>query len=148
MKNLIICFLIAFAMVAVVSPSLHAQKPPKLLRHVVLFSFKDSATPEDVKKVESAFAELPSKIKQIKAFEWGTNNSPEGLNQGLTHCFLLTFDSEKDRDDYLVHPDHKVFGGIVGPFIDKVTVVDYWADADKSKGKATSKDKARDKGNK
>jgi hypothetical protein len=96
------------------------------LRHVVLFKFKDTSTPADVKKVEQAFAGLSQKIKLIKAFEWGTNVSPENLSQGLTHCFLVTFSSEKDRDDYLVHPDHKAFVEVVGPHLDKVTVIDYW----------------------
>ncbi|WP_443092802.1 Dabb family protein [Chryseolinea sp. T2] len=105
----------------------HAQsKKGKVLRHVVLFAFKSTATPEDIKKVEQAFIALPGKIKTIKDFEWGTNSSPEGVNQGLTHCFFLTFSSDKDRDDYLVHPDHKAFGAIVGPVLEKVTVVDYW----------------------
>ena len=99
----------------------------KALRHVVLFKFKDSATADDVKKVEEAFAGLSKKIKLIKDFEWGTNNSPENLNQGLTHCFFVTFSSEKDRDAYLIHPDHKAFVEILGPHLDKVTVVDYWA---------------------
>ena len=100
----------------------------KVLRHVVLFKFKDAATPEDVKKVEDAFADLAKKLPLIKGYEWGKNNSPENLNQGLTHCFLLTFSSEKDRDAYLVHPDHKAFGKILGPHLDKVTVVDYWTE--------------------
>lgn len=100
----------------------------KVLRHVVLFKFKDSSTPADVKKVEDAFAALAVKLTQIKGYEWGKNNSPENLNQGLTHCFLLTFSSDKDRDDYLVHPDHKAFGKILGPHLDKVTVLDYWAE--------------------
>ena len=98
----------------------------KLLRHVVLFKFKDSSTPEDVKKIEEAFKQLPKKIKVIKDFEWGTNNSPEGLAQGFTHCFFVSFASEKDREVYLPHPDHKVFIDIAGPHIDKVLVVDYW----------------------
>lgn len=100
----------------------------KVLRHVVLFKFKDSSTPADVKKVEDAFAALAGKLPQIKGYEWGKNNSPENLNQGLTHCFLLTFSSEKDRDDYLVHPDHKAFGKTLGPHLDKVTVLDYWTE--------------------
>jgi hypothetical protein len=106
----------------------HAQSTDgsKALRHVVLFKFKDSSSKEDVRKVEEAFAALQQKIPQIKSYEWGTNNSPEKLNQGLTHCFILTFNSEKDRDDYLVHPDHKAFGKILGPHLDKVTVVDFW----------------------
>jgi len=99
----------------------------KALRHVVLFKFKDSAQPADIKHVEQAFAALSGKIKLIKDFEWGTNTSPENLNQGLTHCFFVTFSSDKDRDDYLVHPDHKAFVEILLPHLDKATVVDYWA---------------------
>jgi hypothetical protein len=33
----------------------------------------------------------------------------------------------KDREIYLPHPDHKAFVEIAGPHIDKVLVLDYWA---------------------
>lgn len=98
----------------------------KLLRHVVLFSFKEGSTPEQIKAIEDAFIALPKKIKQIKTLEWGTNNSPENLNQGFTHCFFVTFASEEDRAIYLPHPDHKAFGAILKPVLDKVLVIDYW----------------------
>jgi hypothetical protein len=100
--------------------------PDSVLRHVVLFGFKATSKPEEVQAVIDAFIALPSQISEIKGFEWGTNSSPEGLNQGLTHAFTLTFHSNADRDAYLPHPAHKTFGGIVGPHLDKVTVVDYW----------------------
>ncbi|MDO6519775.1 Stress responsive A/B Barrel Domain [Zobellia uliginosa] len=106
--------------------SISMQKD-SLLRHVVLFKFKPETTKEDIKKVEEAFTALPSKIPQIVGYEWGLNNSPEGLNQGFTHCFFLTFNSEEDRAIYLPHPDHKAFGDILGPHLDDVLVVDYWA---------------------
>ncbi|MEC7265474.1 MAG: Dabb family protein [Bacteroidota bacterium] len=102
------------------------EKPTSQLRHVVLFQFKDTSTAEDVAAVEAAFEELPFKISEIKGFEWGLNNSPENLNKGLTHCFFLTFDSEKDRDTYLTHPAHVAFGDVAGPHIQDVVVVDYW----------------------
>lgn len=121
--KLIFCSLIFLAMTTTFT---EAQNQSKVLRHVVLFKFKDTSTEEDIKKIEEAFRALPTKIKSIQSLEWGTNNSPEKLNQGLTHCFFLTFKSEKDRDEYLVHPDHKVFGALVGSQLDKVTVVDYW----------------------
>ena len=107
-------------------PNCICAKP--VLRHVVLFKFKDGTTPEQIKKVEEAFAALPGKIKEIVRFEWGTDVSPEGKAQGLTHCFLLTFRTAADRDAYLVAPAHKEFGALVGPYLDreKVTVVDYW----------------------
>lgn len=104
-------------------------KGPKL-RHVVLFKFKESATPENIETVEKAFAALPAKISAIKGFEWGTNNSPEGLSKGFTHCFLLTFNSEEDRKVYLPHPDHQNFGKEIGQYIQDVLVVDYWAPAE------------------
>ena len=102
------------------------MKQDSVLRHVVLFKFKDGTSAEAVKKVEEAFSALPSKISQIKNYEWGLNNSPEGLEKGFTHCFFLTFNSEDDRAIYLPHPDHKAFGEVLGPHLDDVLVVDYW----------------------
>lgn len=95
------------------------------VQHIVLFKFKPETTAEKVKEIVAAFEALPSKIKEIKGFKWGTNNSPENHAHGLTHAFILTFDSEKDRDAYLPHPAHKEFGSIVGPWLDQVTVVDF-----------------------
>ena len=112
-----------------VSEDLRKETPKaqdSVLRHVVLFKFKENTSKEDIAKVEEAFAALPSKIPQIVGYEWGINNSPEGLNKGLTHCFFLTFNSEEDRAIYLPHPDHKAFGAILTPHLEDVTVVDYW----------------------
>jgi hypothetical protein len=127
MKNISILILIlTFIMMASIQSQAQQKPKSKSLRHVVMLKFKDGAQPADIKKVEEAFAGLAKKIRLIKQFEWGTNNSPENLNQGLTHCFLVTFSSEKDRDDYLVHPEHQAFVEILKPHLDKVTVLDYW----------------------
>ena len=111
---------------------IQAQTPKKasnkLLRHVVLFKFKDNATPADIQKVEEAFRDLPDIIKEVKAFEWGKNNSPENLNDGFTHCFFVSFASEKDRDAYLPHPAHTAFVALLQPYLDKALVIDYWAE--------------------
>ena len=122
--------LLVITLMAVLFPSndqTKKQTDEKMLRHAVLLKFKDTSTPEDIKKVEAAFRALPSKIKEIADLEWGTNNSPENLNQGFTHLFFLTFKSEAGRAVYLPHPDHKAFGAILGPHLDKVLVLDYWA---------------------
>ncbi len=103
-----------------------AQTAEKELRHVVLFGWKTGADSMAVYKVVDAFNKLPEQISTIKKFEWGINNSPENLNQGLTYCFLLTFSTEKDRDDYLVHPAHKAFTQLLPNLLEKVTVFDYW----------------------
>ena len=105
---------------------LRGKKPAQVLRHVVLFKFKDTATPADIRKVENAFAALPSKVEFIYDLEWGTDVSVENLQQGFTHCFFVSFRSEADRAKYLPHPAHKEFGQILGPHLDKVLVIDYW----------------------
>jgi hypothetical protein len=99
----------------------------KLLRHVVMFKFKQGTSDKDVATIVDAFKQLPKQIPTIKSFEWGVNNSPEKLNDSLTHCFFVTFGSEKDRDDYLVNPAHQAFVAVLRPHLDKPLVLDYWA---------------------
>lgn len=108
-------------------PAAEKNEEPKLLRHVVLFQFKSDVTKEQSQEVADAFAALPKKIKEIVDFEWGTDVSVENLSQGLTHGFLVTFKSEKDRDAYLPHPEHQKFVDLVKPRVEKVVVFDYWA---------------------
>lgn len=96
-------------------------------RHVVFFKFKESATPEQVKHIEEEFAKLPSKMEFITGFEWGTNVSPENLNDGFTHCFLVTFKDKKGLEAYLPHAAHKAFGAKLQPLLEKALVFDYAA---------------------
>ena len=121
--------LLAAALLAQTPSANQAQenaKSGKVLRHVVLFKFKESVTPAQVQEVADAFAALPGRIPEIIDFEWGTDVSVEKRSEGFTHCFLVTFKDEKARETYLPHPAHKDFGALVGPRIEKVLVVDYW----------------------
>jgi hypothetical protein len=106
-----------------------ADKPPKAkkLLHVVSFKFKPDAKQEQIDEVVVAFRDLKKKIPALKEFSWGTNVSPEKHDKGFTHIFTLAFKSEKDRDNYLVDPDHKAFGKLIGPILADVFVIDYWA---------------------
>jgi hypothetical protein len=106
--------------------SLAAADQKGLLLHVVSFKFKEGTSTAEIEKVEKAFVALKKKIPQIATLEWGTNNSPEKLNKGFTHCFILGF-TEKDREAYLPHPDHKEFGKVLGPILGDVFVIDFWA---------------------
>jgi hypothetical protein len=103
------------------------MNPPATLRHVVLFSFKDEASTEQVNAVTNDFCALKNKIPGIRYLEWGTNVSPEGLNNGFTHCFTLTFDAAEARDAYLVHPAHQQFVSSLGTCLARSLVIDYWA---------------------
>lgn len=120
--------MVSFSLVDVKNKEMETTvQQDSVLRHVVLFKFKEGTSQEAIDGVQKAFSGLPSKIPEIYSYEWGTNNSPEGLDKGFTHAFFLTFKSEDDRAVYLPHPDHKAFGDILGPHLDDVLVLDYWS---------------------
>ncbi|MFN8440489.1 MAG: Dabb family protein [Caldilineaceae bacterium] len=97
------------------------------LRHVVLFKFKEHTPASAIQTIEAGFRGLGHELDIVRSFEWGINNSPEGLNQGFTHCFILTFASEADRNSYLPHPAHQQFVQLLQPHLEKALVVDFWA---------------------
>ncbi len=103
------------------------EKEAAPLRHVVLLKFRQDATKEQIQEVVTGFTQLPKKIDGITAFEWGTDVSPEGRSEGFTHCFVVTFKDAKARDAYLPHDAHKAFVAILLPTLDRVLVVDYFA---------------------
>lgn len=110
------------------SPAAAGGRGNKLF-HVVSLKFKPSATKAQIKAVEDAFVGLKGKIPAIESLTWGTNVSPEKHDKGFTHCFVLAFATERDRDAYLPHPDHKKFGSVLGPVLEDVFVIDFWGPA-------------------
>lgn len=116
---------VLLSLVLFISSCQVASKPSQGLRHVVSFKFTEEATDSQISSLIQDFEGLQNDIPQIKSFEWGLNNSPEGLDQGMSHIFLLTFEDEKGRDEYLPHPAHEAFGEKHGSIIEDVFVVDY-----------------------
>lgn len=97
------------------------------VKHIVVFKYKATATAEQINEVTAAFKALKDKIPGITAFESGVNNSPEKLNKGFTHIYLLTFKDVAARDTYLPHPEHKKFGELLGRLgiLEEPFVVDF-----------------------
>jgi hypothetical protein len=97
------------------------------VKHIVIFKYKSTATAAQITEVTTAFKALKGKIPGIVSFEYGVNNSPENLNKGFTHVYLLTFDAAASRDAYLPHPEHKKFGELLGRLgvLEEPFVVDF-----------------------
>ena len=97
-------------------------------RHVVLFKFKETVSAGTVAGIEGAFRDFCASLPFVKDLEWGLNSSPEGLNEGFTHCFIVTFDGPGGRDAYLPHPAHQAFcRRWLDPNLEKACVVDFAA---------------------
>jgi hypothetical protein len=95
------------------------------VQHIALFRFKAGTTSEFIQRTTDELRQLARTIPGITNFSMGGNNSPEGLADGLTHGFVMTFRDTAARDGYLPHPEHEKFKAFVLPQIEKVVVFDY-----------------------
>jgi hypothetical protein len=116
---------VAASLCALLVPCTRAADGP--FRHVVCFKFKDGTPAAEIAEIEKAFGALKGKIDTIIDYEWGTTENIEPLNDGFTHCFLVTFKDKKGLEAYLPHPDHEAFVALLKPKLDKVFVFDYTA---------------------
>ncbi|KAF2744656.1 hypothetical protein M011DRAFT_408072 [Sporormia fimetaria CBS 119925] len=103
--------------------------------HIVLFQFKASASSEDINDISQRMLGLKnnrihpmSKKPYIKSASGGTDNSPEGAKNGLTHAFVMEFETAEDRDYYVnEEPVHDEFKKLVGKVLEKAVVADFTA---------------------
>ena len=79
---------------------------PKV-RHCVFVRFKPDVPPAEIDALWKAIASMRQFVPGLLDFSAGAYSSPEGLNKGFTHGFIVTFADEASRDTYLVHPEHE-----------------------------------------
>ena len=95
------------------------------IKHYGVFRFREGVTEPEI---EECFAEMKSmvgKIPGLLEMTSGVYNSSEGLNEGFTHGFIMTFENAESRDAYLPHPEHERVKEIVVPRLERVIVFDF-----------------------
>ncbi|KAE8139657.1 hypothetical protein BDV38DRAFT_46489 [Aspergillus pseudotamarii] len=103
------------------------------ITHIVLFQFKAGTSPEIIRDVCSRMLALkdnclhPSSQKPyIRASSGGIDNSPEGIQHGMTHGFVVEFASAADRNYYFKEdPVHREFTRSLGGVVEKAQVIDF-----------------------
>jgi hypothetical protein len=95
------------------------------VRHVVCFQYKEGTSKGKIAEINQAFRALKGKIPGVVGFEMGENNSPEGLNKGFSHCYIVTFESAAARETYLPHEEHQNFVALLKPHLEDVFVIDF-----------------------
>ncbi|MGU3399327.1 Dabb family protein [Brucellaceae bacterium D45D] len=81
-----------------------------MIRHIVLIKFKTDLDAAAIEAALNSVLALRDKIEGILAITVGPNNSPEGLEQGFDHGFVVDFVDAGARDAYLPHPEHVKVG--------------------------------------
>ncbi|KAH7234622.1 uncharacterized protein BKA55DRAFT_597641 [Fusarium redolens] len=102
------------------------------INRVVQFQFKSDIGSDAIDKVSAKIQGLrktclhpESKKPYIQSIQGGADSAPEGLQQGITHAFVIQFDSPEDRDYYaLKDPVHLAVVAELGPLVEKVQIID------------------------
>lgn len=95
------------------------------VKHLAFFKFKPTCSAEEIATVWRLIEDLPRQIPGILGLTWGPNTSTEGLSQGFTHSFAMTFENAAARDAYLPHPIHVAAAAQVMAQLDGVIVCDH-----------------------
>ncbi|KAF2740863.1 hypothetical protein EJ04DRAFT_424059 [Polyplosphaeria fusca] len=108
------------------------QLPP-YISHVVLFQFKPGTAPVAVKEVTSKMFGLKKSCihpstgnRYIQSITGGKDISTEALQNGMTHAFILRFQTKEHRDYYLSEdPVHRAFRETASTVLERVQVIDF-----------------------
>ncbi len=95
------------------------------IKHIALVKFKADTTAEQKQMFSDQILDLTETVAGIEDYVSGDNCSPEGMNQGFNHGFVMTFSDAAARDAYLSHPEHERVKALVMPLIESVLVFDF-----------------------
>ena len=99
--------------------------PNDPIQHIVCFKFKKHVGGDEIENLKESFIGLQNKIPGVISITGGQNNSPENLNKGFSHCFIITFENEQARTRYLPHSEHQNFVSQLKPLMEDVFVIDF-----------------------
>jgi Stress responsive A/B Barrel Domain len=92
--------------------------------HIVLVKF----SPQKARRMADLTTDLEKLRKLMPGFLsciGGPYASPEGLNLGYTHGFIMTFANAEARNTYLTHPEHEKLKAAFLPDLDGVVAFDF-----------------------
>lgn len=99
-----------------------------MIRHIVLTKFKSQTTEGKITEIYAGLSKLTEKLSGAHNFTGGRSVSPEQIERGYMHGFVIDFDSRADLKTYAEQPEHLALGAqlvenAIGA-IDGILVVD------------------------
>jgi hypothetical protein len=96
-----------------------------MLRHVVMFRWKEGVGDEEKRSVAEGLGALPAAIPEIRRYEFGED---AGLSEGSFDFVLVAdFETQVDYEVYQGHPDHQqVIRERIKPAISERAAAQYW----------------------
>jgi hypothetical protein len=86
-----------------------------MFRHVVLFTWREGATPEQRQALHRELATMPAAIEQIRAYRFGPDAGINPANRD--YAVVADFN---DKQGYLTYRDHPAHRDLVERFVNPI----------------------------
>ncbi len=81
-----------------------------MIRHIVLTKFRPDVTEETVETIYTGLADLSETLPGASGFTGGRSESPEQIERGYMHGFVIDFDDWTALETYQNNEAHKALG--------------------------------------
>lgn len=78
-----------------------------MIRHIVLTRFRPDISEGKITEIYMKLARLTEQLHGARNFTGGRSISPEHMERGYHHAFVIDFDSWENLKRYADHADHK-----------------------------------------
>lgn len=82
-----------------------------MIRHIVLIRFKEDVSPATIADIFHELAAIKDKLSGVLSITSGKSESPEKIERGYLHGFVVDFVDWVALEAYQNHPDHRRVGG-------------------------------------
>lgn len=82
-----------------------------MIRHIVLTKFKPDVSEETINGIYKGLAAVTETLEGAANFTGGRSQSPEQIERGYMHGFVIDFDSWEALQAYTDNESHKALGG-------------------------------------
>ncbi len=81
-----------------------------MIRHIVLIRFDPAVSEPTIDGLFDELQEIEGKVPGLLSITSGRSESPEQMERGYMHGFVVDFDDWDGLQRYQVHPDHQRLG--------------------------------------
>ena len=82
-----------------------------MIRHIVLTKFKAETSENKIAEIYTGLSALVDKLPGAMSFTGGRSQSPEQIERGYMHGFVIDFESWDALKNYADNEEHKALGG-------------------------------------
>lgn len=81
-----------------------------MIKHIVLVRFKPEIGKDEIQSIFEKIGALETILPTMKSFDYGKYNGAQERHKGFDYAFYMVFETARERDEYLVHPEHVKVG--------------------------------------